>query len=243
MPYIMGLDVSIKKTGYCILDTEAPYSSFIERGRLYTYKEEGIMIQRLLQQQDQIKKKIEEFSIGFISMEAPYFGGGESEYLYALNQFLHQVFLEKEVFLICFPPQQLKSIALPDKKVTAESVGKAHMILAAQKYYDLEGKVITDDEADALNVGRIGKFFYNWRNALTIKDSDLEPKMLTAFAEKKTLKSGPRKGFTEYTGLIYRENDLFFDFKKIKQRRAECLQKELEDGRSKKTNSKRQDSR
>ena len=115
MPLILGLDASIRKAGFCVVDTDAPPFTIVERGRLYTTVADGIPIQRLLKQQKQIRELLERHSIDFVSMEAPYFGDGESERLYALNQFLHAVFLDRGTFVIAFPPQQLKKLAIPEK--------------------------------------------------------------------------------------------------------------------------------
>lgn len=225
MSLIMGLDPSIRKAGYCILDTEAPYSTFVQRGRLYTTDNDGILIQRLLKQKQQISDKMEEFSIDFVSMEAPFFGGGESEHLFALNQFIHEVFLRRGTFVICFPPQQMKALAMPNRKITAGEIGKNHMIFDAQGYYNLEGITLTDDEADALHAGRLGKFFYNWHFEKKLTDKDLEPKMLKAFKGKHTFTRGVKKGLSEYDGMIFRENELFFDFKKIAYRQQARIEK------------------
>lgn len=240
MAYIMGLDASIQKTGYCILDTEQPSTHFVERGRLYTRSSDGILVQRLIKQQKQITDKLEEFSIDFVSMEAPLFNVPESEELYALNQYIHKVFLQRGTYVICFPPQQLKALALPDRKVTSDEIGKAHMIMEAQLYFNLEGRVVTDDEADALHAGRLGKQFYR-RYILKDRSEELPPVTLKAFEGKKTFVRGDKKGTTEYTGIIYRENELFFDFKKIAQRQELHKKEDIKNGRCK-NNSKKQDS-
>jgi len=240
MPFIMGLDASIRKTGYCILDTDKPDTHFVERGRLYTYNTDGILIQRLLKQQKQIADKMEEFSVGFVSMEAPLLNVSESEELYALNQFIHNVFLQRGTYVICFPPQQLKKLALPNKSITSEEIGKAHMVLEAQFYFNLEGKNVTDDEADALHAGRLGKQFYR-RYILKDKSVELPPVTLKAFEGKKTFTRGDKKGITEYTGLIYRENELFYDFSKVALRQKLKKEEDIKNGQCKR-NSKKQDS-
>lgn len=230
MPKILGLDPSIKKAGYCILDTDAPYDTFIEKGRLRTWALDGILIQRLLKQQEQIRGIMEKHDIQFVSMEAPYFGGGESEHLFALNQFIHGLFLERGTFVIAFPPQQLKKLACPGQK--ANKVHKASMILEAKKRYHLQGKILSDDEADALHAGHLGKLFWNWAGnhqeptweipfGKAVVDRDLNRDVLQAFAGKHTLTRGPRKGIVEYQGIIYRENELFFNFKRIAERKSE----------------------
>jgi Holliday junction resolvasome RuvABC endonuclease subunit len=218
MNLILGLDPSIKKAGYCVLDTEAPYDAFVERGRLKTSSLDGILVQRLIKQRQQIRDLMDRFDIKFVSMEAPYLDDSESEHLFALNQFIHEVFLERGTFVICFPPQQLKKLACPGQK--ANEVHKPHMIAEAKKRYRLAGKLLTNDEADAMHAAHLGKLFYNWHFAEKLTDKDLNPDLLKAFAGKHTYSRGAKKGSTDYTGLIYRENELFFNFQKIKDRKA-----------------------
>lgn len=217
MPLILGLDPSIKKAGYCILDSSAPYDTLVSRGRLKTSGADGILVQKLILQADRIKGLILNNNIAMVSMEAPYFGGNESEHLFALNQFLHRVFIETGAYVLTFPPQQMKVLAVPDKK--AQDISKPQMIGEAKSRYHLQGKPLPDDEADALHAGHLGKLFYNWFFTKKLSDSELHPRILDAFAGKKTYTKGLRKGTSDYYGLIYRENELFFDFKAIVERK------------------------
>lgn len=217
MPLILGLDPSIKKAGYCLLDSDAPYDTLVERGRLKTSGADGILVQKLMLQADRITRMIVDNDVAMVSMEAPYFGGNESEHLFALNQFLHRVFLETGSYVITFPPQQMKVLAVPTKK--AQDISKPQMIGEVKSRFHLHGKVIPDDEADALHAGHLGKLFYNWFFTKKLSDSDLHPRILDAFSGKKTFSKGLRKGTSDYYGLIYRENELFFDFKAIAARK------------------------
>lgn len=219
MPYVLGLDPSIRKAGYCVLDTEAPYDSLIERGRLRTSSLDGILVQRLIRQQHQIRDLMEKYDIKFVSMEAPYFGGGESEHLFALNQFIHAVFLERGTFVVAFPPSLLKKLACPGQKAT--EVKKPHMIVEAKRRYRLIGQALTDDEADAMHAGHLGKMFYNWHFTKKLTDKDLPADMLDAFAGQHTFSRGKKTGAVDRYGIIYRENELFFNFKRIAERKSE----------------------
>jgi len=212
------LDPSIKKTGYAVFDTADPADSVVERGRLKTSRSDGVLVQRLLKQAGQVRELMERHSIEFISMESPYFGGNEAEHLFALNQFLHREWLEMGTYVIVFPPQQLKKLAVPDMSVN--DVHKPQMINGVKELLGIYGQRITDDEADAVWAGWLGKQFYNWRIDKIISDSDLRADLMKAFAHKHTYTRRPKKGSTDYKGLIYRENELFFDFKKIRERQT-----------------------
>lgn len=244
MAIILGLDVSERKTGFCVLDTDAPFCEFVDKGRLYTTRSDGFVTLRLIKQQRQIKELMEKYSVEFVSMEAPYFEGRESEMLFAMNQFLHQVFYEKRTYVVAFAPQQLKSLSIPNRDPKTE-IGKAQMVLVAQEKFNLEGEVLTDDEADAMLVGYLGKIFYQWKFEKKISNEELEgignvlypeagnkksviinqeyseslgPKIFKAFAGKHTYSRGVKAGTTEFKGIVYRENELFWDYKKIVER-------------------------
>ena len=219
MAIILGLDPSIKKAGYCLLDSDAPYDSFIERGRLKTSGMDGILVQKLILQADRIKALIVDNKVDMVSMEAPYFGGNESEKLFALNQFLHRTFLETGSYVIVFPPQQMKVLTVLGRK--ADEIHKPQMVAEVKRRYHLQGKIVPDDEADAMQAGHLGKLFYNWHFAKKLADKDLPPRILDAYAGKHVYVRGAKKGTADYYGLIYRENELFFDFKRIAERKEE----------------------
>ena len=200
-----------------MLDTEASYGSYVEAGRLRTDGADGILIQRLIKQRKQIGDLIDRYGIAFVSMEAPYLDGNESEHLFALNQFLHEAFLQRGTYVICFPPQQLKHLACPELKVN--NVHKPQMIEAARELYGLRDRSPSDDEADAMHAANVGKHFWNWHFGHKLKDKDLPKNMLEAFSGKHTFTRGMKAGATEYYGLIYRENQLFFNFKLIAERK------------------------
>jgi hypothetical protein len=54
-----------------------------------------------------------------------------------------------------------------------------------------------------------------------LKDSDLTEAETHTFCGKHTFTRGIKKGITEYTGLIYKENDQFFDYSKQKRKTPE----------------------
>jgi Holliday junction resolvasome RuvABC endonuclease subunit len=226
MAHLLGLDPSLQKAGYVVLDSESPDSDVIERGMLKTSPEDGITIQRLIIQAERVRCMLEKYNIGFIGMEAPFFGAGSTEVLFALNQFLHGVFLEKGVYVVCFPPQMLKKLVFPDRSVA--EVHKPHMIDRAKTALGLQGKRLAEDVADAYWAGIFGKRFYRWQFQRDLKLEDLGEYERETFCGKHTYTRGPKKGSTDLNGIIYRENELFFDFKAIKRRTESGLQKDKE---------------
>ena len=228
MAYILGLDPSLAKAGYVVLDTDAPDSEVVEKGMKKTSTSDGILLQRLLKQQDQIRGLIHDYDIKFISMEAPYYGGWTAEQLFALNQFLHKVFLDEENYVVAFPPQQLKKLVFPEGNV--KEIGKPQMIDKAKTALDLQGKRLAEDVADAYWAGIFGKKFYKRHFVGETTDEVLNDYEINVFSGKHTYTRGAKKGLTDYTGIIYRENESFWDFEKIKRR--------MEDGTTEKDDKK-----
>lgn len=216
MPYILGLDPSLRKTGFSILNSEKPDNVVEEKGLLKTTPRDGITVQRLIKQAEQIGNKIKDYNIKYVGMEAPFFSANSTEMLYALNQYIHKIFLDNENFVVCFPPQQLKKLVFPDKSVSI--VGKPHMIHRAKSMLNLHGKRLAEDVADAYWAAYFGKKFYKFYFEKSINEKDLSKYERKVFCGKHVYKRGQKKGLVDYTGIIYRENELFFDFKKIKGR-------------------------
>lgn len=216
MPCILGLDPSLKKAGYVVLDIDKPDTTVEEKGLLKTSTEDGILVQRLVKQASQIESLLIKYNISFVGMEAPYFGGGSAEILYALNQFIHKMYFDLGTYVVCFPPQMLKKLVFPDVKVS--EIHKPHMIDRAKTMLGLQGRILAEDVADAYWAGIFGKRFYNWHIRKILSDRDLGKYELSTFKGTHTFVKGPQKGITEYSGIIYRENELFFDFKEIKKR-------------------------
>jgi len=216
MTCILGLDPSLAKSGYVVLDVDKPDSVVEEKGLLKTSLKHGILVERLIKQVSQIEGVIKKYDISFIGMEAPYFGGRSAEMLFALNQFIHRMYLDLGVYVVAFPPQMLKKLVFP--KVSVEGIHKPQMIDRAKTVLGLHGTVLAEDVADAYWAGIFGKRFYNWHLRKILKDKDLGEYELGSFKGSHTFVKGVRKGDTEYSGIIYRENELFFDFKEIKRR-------------------------
>lgn len=218
MPRLLGLDPSLQKAGYVVLDSAKLDSEVVERGMFKTSLDDGITVQRLIIQAERVQALMKQYDIGFVGMEAPFFGAGSTEVLFALNQYLHRVFLDMGAFVVCFPPQMLKKLAFPD--VSVAEVHKAKMVDGAKKALGLQGKRLAEDVADAYWAGVFGKRYYLWHVEKSLPEEQLGVYERETFCGKHTYTRGPKTGLTEYKGIVYRENELFFDFKAIKRRKA-----------------------
>ena len=216
MPYILGLDPSLSKTGFVVLNTDRPDSEVEEKGLLKTSTSDGILVQRLIKQRGQIESVIVSYKISFVGMEAPFFGANYTEVLFALNQFIHSMYLEHNMYVVCFPPQMLKKLVFPNRSVA--EIHKPHMIDRAKDSLNLHGRHLAEDVADAYWAGVYGKRFYKWHIEKKLKGEELGKYEREAFFGQHTYSRGSRKGVTEYKGIIYRANELFFDFEAIKRR-------------------------
>jgi hypothetical protein len=108
------------------------------------------------------------------------------------------------------------------------------MVDAAKTILGMQGHRLANDIADAYWAGYFGKRFYKFFILKNLKEEDLGKYEREVFCGKHTFTKGIKTGFTEYVGYIYRENEMFFDFKKIKRR--------LEDAKEKRDLGKEEDS-
>jgi len=198
--------------------------SMMEFGTFTTDTGDGLRIQRMIMQRERIKNILQDKNIRFVSMEAPYFQDFNTELLFALNQFIHEVFLSLQCFVVYFQPKVLKKYAIPNMR--ADEITKHHMIHQAKTELDRHGKRFSEHVADAYFTAKVGLRFYQWHIMKSIKDSDLSEWELDYFCGKHTFIKGEKKGITEYYGLIYRENDQFFDYRK-QNRNTKIIQEEI----------------
>jgi Holliday junction resolvasome RuvABC endonuclease subunit len=222
MPYILGLDPSLKKAGFTVLDVDKPDNVVEEKGLLKTSTTDGILVQRLVKQVSQIEGILKKYNISFVGMEAPFFGSNSTEMLFALNQFIHKLYLDLGIYAVCFPPQMLKKLVFPKGNVS--EIDKPHMIDRAKTMLGLHGKTLAEDVADAYWAGIFGKRYYNWHIRKILKDEDLGEYEFRSFKGSHTYVRGARKGDIDFSGIIYRQNELYFDFNEIKRRTNDATQ-------------------
>jgi len=224
---IAGLDPSITHFGWTLVDESEGGVALLESGTFKTNPKDGLLVQRLIMQRERVRHFIQSRSIRFISMESPYFMDFSTEMLFALNQFIHEVFLDLGVFVLYIPPMRLKKFAVPD--VNPQEVTKSHVVNAAKSELDKFGKRFSEHEADAYFAAKIGYRFYQWHILKSLTDDNLTEDEKQLFCGKHTITRGPRKGITDYTGIIYKENDQFFDYSKNGRKTKEII-KEIIDG-------------
>ncbi len=213
---IVSLDPSITHLGWVVFDeNKTGKRSVLEAGVFQTRPIDGLLVQRLITQRERLRLLLRTWKVKFVSMEAPYLQDYNTELLFALNQHIHEAFLDEQIFVIYVQPNTLKRYALP--KVKMEEITKHHITHQAKKELGLMGRRFSEHVADAYFVGKIGLKFYQWYFLHKYKDDELTEYEQKLFCGKHKYKRGAKKGLTEYTGIIYRENDQFFDYRKQKR--------------------------
>ena len=210
---IAGFDPSVTHFGWVVFDEAiVGKESVLEAGVFKTDPTDGLLVQRLIIQRERVRMFLTAKNIKFVAMEAPYMGDFNTEMLYSLNQYMHDVFLNLGIFVFYVQSSTWKSMMFPG--MSATDVTKHHSSHLAKTELDRHGRRFSEHVADAYHLGKIGHRFYNWYVLKTLKDSYLTPKELDLFCGKHTYVKGVKKGITDYYGTIYRENEQFYDFSK-----------------------------
>ena len=202
---IAGFDPSITHFGWVLLDeTKEGKDSLLSYGTFKTDPSDGLMVQRMILQRERVKKFLIENKIKFVAMEAPYWGDFNTELLYALNQFIHEIFLNLDLFVFYIQPSSLKKVACPD--LNHREITKHHIVHQAKTELDKHGeKKFSEHIADAYFAGKIGRIFYNWHIDKRFTDEDLPEYLREIFSGKHIFVKGAKNGLTEYTVIIYKE--------------------------------------
>lgn len=209
---VLGLDESITSFGWCVLES----NKIIDKGTFKTDPRTGLMLQRLMLQRDRVKDLIKRFNIKYIGIEAPLQNVRSSEILYALNQFLHEIFLNEKLNVVQFAPLKLKALAIPTMLPT--KVLKSDMVDLMKKEIGSE-KRIKHDIADAYFAAKFGNFWWEWLTEKT-DFSKLPLHVQQSFKKEHTFTRGKKKGFVEKSGIYYRKNSQYWVYKEFKPLRV-----------------------
>jgi len=82
---VLGVDPSLTNLGYVVLDGK----TILQRGRLQTTPDDGLLIQRCALQARRIIALVEQYEVQHIAQEAPIMQAFSTEILYALQSILH----------------------------------------------------------------------------------------------------------------------------------------------------------
>ena len=225
---VAAFDPSLTHFGYVLLDeTKEGKDAFLGSGTFKTDPKDGLLIQRIITQRERVKKFLIENNIKFVAMESPYWGDFNTEILFALNQHIHEIFLNLNMFVLYVQPQSLKKFACPHLK--PNEVNKHHMVHQAKTELEKHGRKFSEHVSDAYFAGKLGCIFHRWYIQKAMTDEELPEYLQDLFAGKHTYTKGAKKGITDYTGIIYKENDQFFDYSK-QNRKTTTIINEVQNG-------------
>jgi hypothetical protein len=225
---VASFDPSLTHFGWVLLDeTKEGKESFLNSGTFKTDPSDGLLVHRLVLQRERVRKFLLDNNIRFVAMEAPYWKDFSTELLFALNQYVHEVFLNLDMFIFYVQPQSLKKFACPGIKI--KDITKHHIVHQAKTELEMHGKRFSEHVSDAYFAGKLGVIFHKWFIQKTLADEDLPVYLREMFYGKHTFVRGTKKGLTEYNGIIYKENDQFFDYKK-QTRKTQTIISEVDNG-------------
>jgi len=222
---MVGIDPSLTHSGWVVFDeNKTGKEAVTEIGVFRTDPEDGILIQRILMQKERIRLLLSTRNIRFVAMEAPLMKDWSTELLFALHQNFHEVFLDFGVYLIYLQPSTVKKYAYP--KTDPDEVTKGMMTHAAKKELDRMNRRFSEHAADAYFVGKIGLKYHQWFFQHKFTDDQLSEHEHRLFCGKHTYTRGVKKGLTDYIGIIYRENEQFYDYSKF-TRKSQVIAEEV----------------
>jgi hypothetical protein len=151
-----------------------------------------------------------------VSIESPIFGEMYSEGMYGLFLYCHEALLLEGMDAVHFSPGQTKACArecIP--RPPKWKMEKEDMVEAAKTVSGIK-KSWNHNEADAYWAAHLGARFWLLREG-AIQEEHLGARERDLFLEIHKYMKGKKAGQTEYSGLLYREDDRFFLWSQLKE--------------------------
>lgn len=245
---LLGLDASLRSSGWAILDDDY---GLVDMGRITTTSTDGLPVERYHFAQKVFEKILKDYKITHVSAEAVVFGKGEQysqvPALYAMYITLQLEMLRRAVKTVYFWPSQwyamhyrtdqfkkLERNNLPEEERTRIELNQLMFQLKDKndtREYVAEkvgiGKTqLSSDEADAYVIAYYGKRFFDFEEG-RLEEEDLTPKEKEVFLKRRTVRK--HKGleldqplYLE-EGTISKKNKAWFDFKGIRRSKKNLL--------------------
>ena len=201
---VLGLDPSMTRTGWAVVKDGRP----VETGKIQTdaYR---VKILRYRVIRERVRAVMNMHGIDSVACEGVAMRSDVSETLYALNMILQDLWVDLGVRYVLIAPETWRSVAFEAYPSAIKAKGEVRRKLMEE----LGIKRMTQDEADAFLIGRLGERFWNFRDG-KLFEGDLTDKEQKALVRRKTLKQGLAKGETVCEGLLFKEDDQWFDFRR-----------------------------
>ena len=210
---VLGLDPSLTNFGWALHDTEAEGAKrAIAKGRFQTSRKD-LFIDRYTDLRSRLGLLIKEHQPDRISCEYPVFGEIYSEGMYGLFLFTCEAIRKADKDVVFFSPGQLKAHArFFLKRPEGWDMKKPDMVEAAQKNSGGKGRW-NHNEADAYWASVAGGRFWSLFEEKIPLDS-LSPVEKSQFTKIHTFKRGKKAGKTVQPGILFREDERFFQWSK-----------------------------
>jgi hypothetical protein len=209
---VLGLDPSLTNFGWAIHDALAPVGSRSRcesRGRFQT-SAKTLFIDRYCDLRLQLRELVQEVKPDKVGLEFPVFNDLWSEGMYGLFLFTCEALKAEGQDVVFWSPMQVKAHARETlERPKGWKMMKGDMVEAAKE--DTGGGRWNHNEADAYLVGRLAaRFWLLWTDQ--IKEQELSPLERRYFLQVKRYIRGKKAGRTDLKGVLYREDERFFQW-------------------------------
>ena len=206
----LGLDPSLTGFGWCIhRSTVAGPRRVVAKG-VWKTPAKKVFVWRYMFMRDSVGQLLETYpEIEGVGVESPPFGELWSEGLYGLFLYVVEAVFTHRKDVVFFDPLTVKLLAKMDPQVRRGTMDKRDMVSAAQA--DTQVNRWNHNEADAYLIARSAARFWDLHKEQITQD-ELTPSEKQSFTRIHTYSKGLRAGQTVGKGLIFREDDRFFQF-------------------------------
>jgi Holliday junction resolvasome RuvABC endonuclease subunit len=211
----IGIDPSISGLGWCVHNSEAQgRDRVISKGRFSTSAKQ-IFVERYMFMRDSVGRVLDDFpDVQVVGVESPIFGETWSSGAYGLFLYVNEAIFSRRKDVVYFDPLTLKFLAKEDPTLRKGKQFKADIVTLAKS--DTQVVRWNNDEADAYHIARFAARFYQLLEG-EIEEDVLLPTEKQVFLKQKTITEGFRAGQTQGLGTLYKENDRFFRFSRLKK--------------------------
>lgn len=211
---VLGLDPSLTNFGWALHDTDAPVGDPARcpaRGRFCTPSDMEF-VDRYLSQRQSLRDLIQRVKPDRVGIEFPIFNDLFSEGMYGLFLYSCEALKLEGMDAVFWTPLQVKARA---REIIVRPKGwkmdKPDMVESAKTDTGI-GKW-NHNEADAYLVGLLSARFWGFHDGI-IPETGLSPVEKGYFTNVHTYSRGAKAGKTVKTGMVFREEDRFFQWSK-----------------------------
>lgn len=206
----LGLDPSLTGFGWCVHRSTVSGPRRVVAKGAWTTPAKRVFVWRYMFMRESVGQLLDAYpEIEGVGVESPPFGEQWSEGLYGLFLYVVEALFIRRKDVVFFDPLTVKLLAKMDPKVRRGTMDKRDMIEAAKA--DTQIKRWNHNEADAFIIGRSAARFWDLQRE-RITEDELTPSEKRSFTRLHTYAKGRRAGQTVGEGLIFREDDRFFQF-------------------------------